>query len=88
MQHHVGDQILIEFTKLIESNLNENSIIGRWAGGEFMILCKNTILNEVQMIGENLRKEVENNKFPMIRKLTCSFGIASYERNTISLHKN
>jgi len=81
--HHVGDQVLIEFTSLIESQLNESSMIGRWGGEEFMILCKNTSLKEASIIAENLRKAVELNNFHMIKELTCSFGVASYEKNTI-----
>jgi polar amino acid transport system substrate-binding protein len=81
--HHVGDQVLIEFTNVIETRLNENTIIGRWGGEEFMILCKNTSLIEASEIAESLREDVESNDFPMIKKLTCSFGVASYENNTI-----
>lgn len=81
--HHVGDQVLIEFANLIKSSLNENSIIGRWGGEEFMILCKKTKLKEAQSIAEDLRQKVEAKKFPMINQLTCSFGVAAYEKNTI-----
>ncbi len=81
--HHVGDEVLIEFANLIESNLDENSQIGRWGGEEFMILCNETSLKEGKIIAENLRKKVEEYNFPMIKKLTCSFGVASYEDNTI-----
>jgi len=81
--HHVGDQVLIEFTSLIQSKLNKNSIVGRWGGEEFMILCNNTSLDAAKEIAENLRRVVETKKFPMIKSLTCSFGVASYEKNTI-----
>jgi diguanylate cyclase (GGDEF)-like protein len=81
--HHVGDQVLIEFTNLIESELNEDSIIGRWGGEEFMILCNHTTIKAAEQIAENLRRTVEKNNFPIIKGLTCSFGIASYESNTI-----
>lgn len=81
--HHVGDQVLMEFTSLIESELDENSTIGRWGGEEFMILCRNTHLNDAIEIAERLRRSVELYNFPMIQNLTCSFGVASYEKNTI-----
>ena len=81
--HHVGDQVLIEFTTLIQSELNRNSLIGRWGGEEFMILCNDTSSIEAEKIAENLRKAVEENNFPMIKNLTCSFGVASYKKNTI-----
>lgn len=48
-----------------------------------MILCKNSSLEDAKIIAEHLRKAVELNNFPMINKLTCSFGVASYESNTI-----
>ncbi len=49
--HLIGDEILIEVAELLKYNVNANDIIGRWGGGEeFLIICKNTSINEAKKL--------------------------------------
>ncbi len=42
--HHVGDETLKHFARLVESHFGTNSVIGRSGGDEFQVLLPNTTL--------------------------------------------
>lgn len=81
--HNVGDEVLIEFANSIKSNIREKDLLGRWGGEEFMILCRNSEIDDAAKLAEKLRKIIENESFSVINKLTCSFGVSTFEENTI-----
>jgi len=77
--HLIGDKVLIEFAKLLKSNVNKNDIIGRWGGEEFLIICKNTTENKATIIAQRLKEIIENHNFE-IRKVTASFGVSEAKK--------
>ena len=73
--HNVGDNVLKEFTKILQRELRTTDILGRWGGEEFIIIAPNTSENGMLLLIERLRNLVEKYKFEMIEKITFSAGI-------------
>ncbi len=74
--HDVGDEVLIEYTRLIKENLRENDIFCRIGGEEFMIILPYVTKQEAAQVAEKLRSVVENHK--KILPITMSFGVSEY----------
>ncbi|NOR56891.1 MAG: diguanylate cyclase [Sulfurimonas sp.] len=74
--HSVGDEVLIEYTKLITSLLREGDLLSRIGGEEFMIILPHARRDEAQKIAEKLRAKVEFSQ--TIIPITMSFGVVEY----------
>ena len=79
--HNEGDRVLIEFSKLMKSQLREKDIFARWGGEEFVILLPNIDKKNAIFVAEKLRKITENFEFSREYNITCSVGISEYEEN-------
>lgn len=76
--HDVGDYVLETMAKILKQNIRLADVIGRWGGEEFIIICNNTNLENVQILAENLRKIIDNTKFDVVGNKTISLGIAEF----------
>lgn len=52
--HAVGDEVLIEITKLVQGAIGDIACLGRYGGEEFLILLPNTPLETGKIIVENI----------------------------------
>jgi diguanylate cyclase (GGDEF)-like protein len=77
--HLVGDNVLITLTKIVNSNIRQSDIFARWGGEEFVLILPNVTVDIAKKIINNLRIKIENHYFEDVEKITCSFGITSYE---------
>ncbi len=76
--HQVGDAVLCEIGKLLPFHIRQADTIGRWGGEEFLILTPEMIGEAAQQLAERLRSELERHGFPVVGRLTASFGVAEY----------
>ncbi|QOY53508.1 diguanylate cyclase [Candidatus Sulfurimonas baltica] len=74
--HIVGDNVLIEYSKLISSLIRDVDIFCRIGGEEFMIILPYTNKKNAEVIAEKLRIEVKNSN--KILPITMSFGVTQY----------
>ncbi|MCQ2108623.1 MAG: GGDEF domain-containing protein [Fibrobacter sp.] len=74
--HNVGDEVLVNLTKLIQGKIRNTDALVRWGGEEFVILCGDTPIQNAQFLAEKLRMAIENGELIKQQKVTCSFGIA------------
>ena len=77
--HHVGDEVLVEVAKSLESNLRESDVIARWGGEEFLILLPSLNVQEAYWVAEKLRKCVAEQVIeapPYSVKVTITCGVA------------
>ncbi len=75
--HKIGDDILIEYTRLISSMLRDGDIFCRVGGEEFMIILPYIDLLKAKKIAEKLRVKIESHK--KILPITMSFGVTEYK---------
>lgn len=79
--HIKGDEVLIEISSLVATNIRDTDIIGRWGGEEFIIILPNTTSNKAFSLANNLRELISKNDFEINRPLTISVGITQYSKN-------
>ena len=75
--HLVGDQVLVEFAKLIQATVRQVDAIYRWGGEEFLIVCPETPPELVSNLTERVLDGVRRHRFPTQRTMTVSAGIAN-----------
>ena len=73
--HHIGDVVLKGIAKILKSNIRKKDSVGRWGGEEFMIILKDTSLENATHIAERIRKTINNYDFEQVGKISASFGV-------------
>ncbi|GAO36933.1 hypothetical protein SCT_2348 [Sulfuricella sp. T08] len=76
--HQVGDDVLVELTRLVSNIIREHDFFARWGGEEFVILSPNCDVESMRLLAEKLRAAVETHSFSDISRVTCSFGLTEY----------
>ncbi len=76
--HQVGDEVLIEMTKIISNNIRNSDVFGRWGGEEFLLLLPQTKKENGYDVAENIRKKIEYHKFKEVGKKTISLGVSTF----------
>lgn len=78
--HPIGDKVLREVARLLESQLREDDILARWGGEEFVLLLPRAKLSTACEVAERARVTLENYGFRTsdgLINITASFGIAN-----------
>lgn len=75
--HDVGDTVLVHIAGILRGTCREQDLIARWGGEEFALCLPDTKLDEAQVLGERLRKRIEET--PLVSEsltisLTTSIG--------------
>lgn len=86
--HAAGDEVLRTVAGIIKQALRESDIPARYGGEEFAVLLPFTHIDEAQIVGERLRKTVEdtpiliNQETEDAKKInvTISMGLAEFDR--------
>lgn len=76
--HISGDAVLVRLAGLLKTKVRKTDTFGRWGGDEFLLILPLASLEQACSIAETLRKEVAAHTFDDGKRLTCSFGVASY----------
>jgi diguanylate cyclase (GGDEF)-like protein len=76
--HQVGDEILREFSLLINGLIRQGDFFARWGGEEFVLLCQSGYIHSMNTLAEKLRQHVEESRFILGKQanVTVSIGIA------------
>ena len=84
--HAAGDEVLRTVAGIIKEHLRESDIPSRYGGEEFAVLLPFTKLEEAKIVGERLRKAVEEASIPINQdnenakniNVTISMGLAEF----------
>mgnify|MGYP000280080776 FL=1 len=82
--HSVGDNVIIEFAKKLQSTVRETDILARFGGEEFVIMMPQTSESNALLLAERMRSEVEKVEvFKGKDKANCtaSFGVTSFKES-------
>ena len=85
--HHLGDFMIKEVARLMQSHLQEVDVFARIGGDEFAILIRHCTLEQLHQLSDHLEKELEMNVEHEGHKLylSVSFGYALQERKDAHL---
>lgn len=73
--HIIGDEVLVEATKIASSSLRSTDVIARWGGEEFSILLPGTNSSGARYVAEKIRIKLEEHHHNIVEKVTGSFGV-------------
>ena len=76
--HSVGDQVLLQLSRLIRGLIRHGDLLIRWGGEEFLILLPTTQLEEAGPFAERIRQEVEQEQFKGAGSMTISLGVGQF----------
>lgn len=76
--HQVGDEALKDVAKIFKDTLRDDDVVARWGGEEFVMMLKNSDLQEAQSIAEKLRAKIEETKVQNTINITTSIGLTKY----------
>lgn len=77
--HLVGDKVIITVTNMVKKCIAPNDLFFRWGGEEFIVLFPDTRKWEVFLKIDKIRNKISKIKFDEGCRITCSFGVTSYE---------
>ena len=91
--HLIGDEVLEEIAVLVQRNIRDTDVVGRYGGEEFIIILLKTGLPSAVDVAERIRKAIEAAEMKdsegNVFSVTVSEGVSSYkpaedERSLIS----
>jgi diguanylate cyclase (GGDEF)-like protein len=77
--HMAGDEVLRRFASHLRDTVRQSDIICRWGGEEFILLLKDTTLEQARELGEKIRRQTEQSSFHfngIALQITASIGLA------------
>lgn len=81
--HDMGDKVLVEFARILRTNIRVTDYIARFGGEEFLIVCTRTNAAECKKLCEKLRDKIRNININGL-KISSSFGYVEYDSNFTS----
>ena len=85
--HQVGDEVLEQVTKLVDSMNRKADIFARYGGEEFIILTPETDISGAMIHAERLRDKIEKYNFKTVGHLTSSFGVTEFKGENDSIEE-
>ncbi len=82
--HQAGDRVLQIFIAVLQKQLREYDLLGRFGGEEFLIVAPESTAACIENLYERLRHEIELLRFPTIDEnlqVTVSIGVAETHGN-------
>lgn len=76
--HNVGDEVLKTLSNLVGKETRSTDFFCRWGGDEFILLLKDDDCDAAIAAAEKIRSLVEAADFPIVGKVTCSFGVSAW----------
>lgn len=77
--HLYGDEVLIMFSRLMQSSFRDDDMLFRYGGEEFLIALKNVDLATADLILNRFKQDVETYHFDQLDKLTVSIGFTELD---------
>ena len=78
--HNIGDEVLVQMSKLVQSCIRENDHLFRIGGEEFIVLFPQTSIKQAKIVAEKIRESVENSLDTINkRKITISIGLTEVQ---------
>ena len=87
--HDAGDLVLQRVAAILRDNIRRHDMVGRYGGEEFMLILRETDVNEAARLAEKLRMLVEREEIKLddgqVIHVTISVGIAGRRGGQVGL---
>ena len=78
--HIAGDTVLVKLVDLLHKRQRKLDYVFRAGGEEFVLILRNTGLQQAISLAENLRQNAEETDLHEGEKITISLGVAEYQK--------
>ncbi|HTK95582.1 MAG TPA: diguanylate cyclase [Terriglobales bacterium] len=78
MGHLEGDLVLTRVGRLLEQKCRQSNVVARYGGDEFVVLMPETSIEQAQILAERLRLWIATDPMLNERRITGSFGVATF----------
>ncbi|MBI5751153.1 MAG: GGDEF domain-containing protein [Hydrogenophilales bacterium] len=85
--HDAGDQLIVQFGKLLKEHLRSSDFVARLGGDEFCVIFPNTPLKKAEELAQRLRANMPSRlelQPNVLHHLSWSGGLSEYSRQDIS----
>ncbi len=79
--HAIGDHVLSTLSNIVKQHIRSNDLFARWGGEEFVLLCRDTKIEQASLIAEKIRELIASFAFKDNVQVTASFGVATLNAN-------
>jgi len=79
--HLVADDLLFELSQLIQNNIRQSDVFGRWGGDEFILLIGYSSPDSTIELAQKISNRINNFNWKCKVNLTISMGLAFYEQH-------
>ncbi len=79
--HHVGDNVLQEFTQVLQENCRQSDLLGRWGGEEFLIIVPHANKDSLLAFAQKIKNAVWEHPFSRVGSISTSIGGAVFGKN-------
>ena len=92
--HLAGDQLLVDFSRVLTESTEKDTLVARIAGNEFVVLLSNHDISEGHKVASSIREAIEAEDFFWEERsvqLTTSIGLITinkYTENVVDLLRN
>jgi diguanylate cyclase (GGDEF)-like protein len=76
--HEAGDDALRFVAGVIQAQLRQSDVLGRWGGEEFIVILPQTRLAEAAELATRLCKALGATAEPRVGRITASFGVVEH----------
>jgi diguanylate cyclase (GGDEF)-like protein len=80
--HHVGDDVIVELSRLIQSSIARPAVVARWGGEEFLVVAPGVDAVDAARLAETIRATVDAHTFVASTHAlakTVSIGVAEWD---------
>jgi diguanylate cyclase (GGDEF)-like protein len=78
--HKKGDEVLIEFSKILKVSFKEKGLVARMGGDEFSVVLQDNI-GHVHIYIDEISSTIKSHMDPVMRDLSFGFGFYPYEKH-------
>lgn len=86
--HQAGDAVLVQVVQVLQSQVRDVDLVGRWGGEEFVVLLPNSSAQQAVQMANRMRQAVENTDIVLdglSLHCTVSMGVAELDPHTPTL---
>lgn len=83
--HDMGDGVIKQVAKTLQSRARQNDVVCRNGGEEFLMLLPDISLEEARTLAEEIRQSVADTNIPVVGQVTLSVGVAAWQDSALPL---
>jgi diguanylate cyclase (GGDEF)-like protein len=87
--HTAGDAVLRRVAEVVQGQLRQSDVLGRFGGEEFVVLLPESVLADATVLAERVREAVKQASYPGNGDLRCtiSIGVAELSQSEQNIGK-